>query len=202
MAALEGGHRPIHGSPPPGRRGNLPDNGPKRVQRGIRGPWIGLVFQNAALFDFLNVRGNLAWPLLESGVARDEVETRVLEALGMVELPPDRYLDRDPATLSGGERKRVALARALVLRPKIILYDEPTAGLDPPTAAEINRLIRRLNQERGITSAVTTHDMQSARMVADRVVMMKNGEVVFTGSYDEAEREEDVKHFITGGAEA
>ena len=169
------------------------------VEKKLRGSFVGMVFQSAALFDFLNVRENLEWPMEENCpyTAKERLK-RAVEALEMVELSKD-FLERDVQTLSGGEKRRVALARALVLEPQILLYDEPTTGLDPPTAFEINRLINRLKEKRQITSVVTTHDMWSAKMVADEIAMIQKGEVVFRGSYQQALEHPEVCQFIEGG---
>lgn len=171
-------------------------------RRKIRGREIGFLFQDGALFDFLDVEGNILWPLREHrpdepGALRE----RVLESLRMVELEPaERFLPRGVAGLSGGERKRVALARCLVLQPKVMLYDEPTAGLDPPAAAGISALINRLKGTRGMTSIVTSHDMESARKVADRIAWIRDGQVVFQGTFEEAQARPEVRGFMEGGS--
>ena len=142
----------------------------------IRGRF-GYLFQGGALLGWLTVAENVALPLRErTRLADGEVESRVAEALGAVELldAADRY----PAEISGGMQKRAGLARAIVRQSDIILYDEPTSGLDPVTSVTINRLIRRLNRERGMTSVVVTHDLQGALLFADRILMLKGGHVV------------------------
>ncbi|RME78716.1 MAG: ATP-binding cassette domain-containing protein [Planctomycetota bacterium] len=169
------------------------------LARNIRGMFVGMLFQNSALFDFLTVEGNLLWPMEENlDISEEEMRNRMIEALGMVDISPD-FLERDVNTLSGGEKKRVALARALVLEPKIILYDEPTTGLDPPTAFEINKLINRLKKKKKITSVVTTHDMWSAEKVADKIAMIADGKIVFIGTYEEAMENRQVRTFMEGG---
>lgn len=138
---------------------------------------FGYLFQGGALLGWLTVAENVALPLRERSRLDDgEVESRVAEALAAVEMldAADRY----PAEISGGMQKRAGLARAIVRQSDIILYDEPTSGLDPVTSVTINRLIRRLNVERGITSIVVTHDLQSALLFAHRILMLKNGRVV------------------------
>ena len=138
---------------------------------------FGYLFQGGALLGWLTVAENVALPLRERLRLPDgEVESRVAEALAAVEMldAADRY----PAEISGGMQKRAGLARASVRQSDIILYDEPTSGLDPVTSVTINRLIRRLNRERGITSIVVTHDLQGALLFADRILMLKNGHVV------------------------
>ena len=171
-------------------------------RRKIRGCEIGLLFQDGALFDFLDVEGNILWPLQQHRPDEPEaLAKRVREALGMVELEPvDAFLSRDVTGLSGGERKRVALARCLALSPRLMLYDEPTAGLDPPAAAAISSLINRLKDGGETTSVVTSHDMESARKVADRVAWIRDGRVVFQGTFEEAVARPEVREFIEGGS--
>lgn len=138
---------------------------------------FGYLFQGGALLGWLTVEENVALPLREhGGLTEDEIDARVKEALAAVELSD--ATDRYPAEISGGMQKRAGLARAIVRRNDIILYDEPTSGLDPVTSVTINRLIRRLNKERGITSIVVTHDLQGALLFADRMLMLKDGHVV------------------------
>ena len=138
---------------------------------------IGYLFQGGALLGWLTVGENVALPLRErTGLSDDEIDRRVADALAAVELSD--AADRYPAEISGGMQKRAGLARVLVRQCDIVLYDEPTSGLDPVTAATINRLIRKLNKERGVTSIVVTHDLQSALLFADRIMMLKNGHVV------------------------
>ena len=138
---------------------------------------FGYLFQGGALLGWLTVEENVALPLREhGGLSEDEIDARVSEALAAVELSD--AADRYPAEISGGMQKRAGLARAIVRRNDIILYDEPTSGLDPVTSVTINRLIRRLNKERGITSIVVTHDLQGALLFANRVLMLKGGHVV------------------------
>ena len=138
---------------------------------------IGYLFQGGALLGWLTVGENVALPLRErTNLSDDEIDRRVADALAAVELSD--AADRYPAEISGGMQKRAGLARAIVRRNDIILYDEPTSGLDPVTSVTINRLIRRLNRERGITSIVVTHDLQGALLFADRVLMLKGGHVV------------------------
>jgi len=144
---------------------------------------IGLLFQLSALFDSMTVAENVAFPLVENGVgSAAEREERVQAALETVDMRG--YDHRLPAELSGGQRKRVALARAIVLRPRVMLYDEPTTGLDPIRADGIDRLIVKLKRTLGVTGLVVTHDLSSARKVADRVVMMFDGMVIWQGTYE------------------
>lgn len=138
---------------------------------------FGYLFQGGALLGWLTVAENVALPLRErTHLSEAEIELRVAKALKAVEL--GEAADRYPAEISGGMQKRAGLARAIVRQSDIILYDEPTSGLDPVTSVTINRLIRRLNRERGITSIVVTHDLQGALLFADRLLMLKNGRVI------------------------
>lgn len=168
------------------------DMGPIRLQ-------IGLVFQMGALFDSMNIEENVSFPLREhTKLSIDERRARVREALRVVDLAGvERKL---PSQLSGGQRKRVALARAIIIRPRVILYDEPTTGLDPIRSDGINQLIIKLKDEMGVTSVVVTHDLVSAQKVADRVVMLHNGRVAASGTYDQLQRSPDpwVRQFLAG----
>jgi phospholipid/cholesterol/gamma-HCH transport system ATP-binding protein len=148
---------------------------------------IGFLFQNAALYDSLTVAENVAFPLkrhTEMSVA--EQKARVHELLSRVGM--EEAGEKKPAEISGGMRKRVGLARALALNPEIMLSDEPTAGLDPITAGEINDLIRELKQERQMSSIVVTHDMHSAKTVSDSVALLDKGEIVIGGTFDDLEK--------------
>ncbi len=162
---------------------------------------IGYVFQFAALFDSLSVRDNVAMGLRRQETLRArEIEARVQEALALVDLPD--AADVFPSELSGGMRKRVGIARAIALRPKYLLYDEPTTGLDPVTSAVINELILRTQRRLGVTSLVVTHDMKSAYAVASRIAMLYDGKVRQVGTVDEIRRTDDpvVRDFIEGRA--
>jgi phospholipid/cholesterol/gamma-HCH transport system ATP-binding protein len=147
----------------------------------------------------MNVFDNVAFPLRERG-ERDEsiVAAKVEEALGMVNM--NGHDHKMPVNLSGGMRKRVALARAIISPPDVILYDEPTAGLDPIVSDSINRLIRRLQAKLQVTSVVVTHDLISTRFVADRVALLHEGRAYFTGTVDEllAEKDPVVRDFVEG----
>ena len=162
---------------------------------------IGYVFQFAALFDSLTVAENLGLGLRRRGLGEDEIEDRIREALALVDLSGNE--DRMPAELSGGMRKRVGIARAIALRPRYILYDEPTTGLDPVTSAVIDRLMVRTREHLGVTGVVVTHDMRSAYTVGDRVAMLYEGRIRQVGSVEEIQRTEDpvVRQFIEGRAE-
>jgi phospholipid/cholesterol/gamma-HCH transport system ATP-binding protein len=160
---------------------------------------IGFLFQMAALFDSMSVEDNIAFPLVEhTDLTRAQRRDKVHEALRVVDLAGvERKL---PSELSGGQRKRVALARAIVLQPKVVLYDEPTTGLDPIRSGGINDLIVKLKREMSVTGIVVTHDLGSARAVADRVVMLLNGRLAFDGAYDDLARSPDarVRQFVAG----
>jgi phospholipid/cholesterol/gamma-HCH transport system ATP-binding protein len=142
---------------------------------------VGFLFQQAALYDSLTVEENVAFPLRRHTEMKDaERRDRVRELLKRVGM--EKAMEKLPADISGGMKKRVGLARALALDPVILLLDEPTAGLDPITASEINELIRELQQERQITSVVVTHDMRSVRTVADRIAMLNEGSILIEGT--------------------
>ena len=162
---------------------------------------FGFLFQMGALFDSLDVRGNIEFPLREAGIddARER-DHRVQEVLAMVGL--ESTIDMMPADLSGGQRKRIALARSIVLKPRAILYDEPTTGLDPIRSDVINELILKLQRELDATSIVVTHDLTSAFKVADHMILMLGGKVVLEGTPDRFEHPEDpeVRRFMEGRA--
>ncbi|HVH68535.1 MAG TPA: ATP-binding cassette domain-containing protein [Gemmatimonadales bacterium] len=159
---------------------------------------IGFVFQFAALFDSMTVSDNVALGLRRRGLSDDDLAARVREALAVVDLTgaDDRY----PAELSGGMRKRVGIARAIALRPRYILYDEPTTGLDPVTAAVIDQLMVRTREHLGVTGIVVTHDMRSAYTVGDRIAMLYEGKIRQVGTVAEIQETEDpvVRQFIEG----
>jgi phospholipid/cholesterol/gamma-HCH transport system ATP-binding protein len=160
---------------------------------------VGYVFQFAALFDSMTVFDNVAMGLRRMPeVSEAEIATRVRESLERVEM--QGFVDRLPAQLSGGQRKRVGLARAIATRPKYLLYDEPTTGLDPVTTAVIDRLIMKMADELGVTSVVVTHDMKSAYRIADRVAMLYEGRIRFVGTPAEIQASTDpvVHSFIEG----
>jgi phospholipid/cholesterol/gamma-HCH transport system ATP-binding protein len=162
---------------------------------------FGMLFQSAALFDSLTVGDNVGLGLREHLRLDDaEVRRRVAERLDWVGLSGVEAMK--PASLSGGMRKRVGLARALAMDPRHILYDEPTTGLDPIMADAIDQLIRGLQKRLGVTSIVVTHDMTSAYKVADRMVMLHEGRIVFSGTADETRSAADpvVRQFVTGSS--
>jgi phospholipid/cholesterol/gamma-HCH transport system ATP-binding protein len=161
---------------------------------------IGMVFQNAALFDSMTVFDNVAYPLRENTDYDDaEIERIVRERLDFVDLDADEVILQLPSQLSGGMRKRVGIARAIATDPRIILYDEPTAGLDPLTAARINDLIKKLQRELHVTSLLVTHDIRAGFRVANRVNLLREGEIVFDGSPEEMVAEDDpyIKSFLS-----
>ncbi len=164
---------------------------------------IGYVFQFAALFDSLTVADNVAMGLRKQGLLTEpEIHVRVHEALDLVDLEHDVGA-RLPAELSGGMRKRVGIARAIALRPKYLLYDEPTTGLDPVTSAIIDQLMVRMQQQLGVTGIVITHDMRSAYTVGTRIAMLYEGEVRQVGTVNEIKHTKDpvVRQFIEGRPE-
>jgi phospholipid/cholesterol/gamma-HCH transport system ATP-binding protein len=159
---------------------------------------VGYVFQFAALFDSMTVAENIRLGLNRRGLDEETRETRIRESLALVDLPGAE--DRMPAELSGGMRKRVGIARAIALRPRYILYDEPTTGLDPVTSAVIDELMVRARQELGVTGVVVTHDMRSAYTVGDRIAMLFQGRIRQVGTIDEIRHTDDpvVRNFIEG----
>jgi phospholipid/cholesterol/gamma-HCH transport system ATP-binding protein len=160
---------------------------------------IGYVFQFAALFDSLSIGENVAMGLRKQGeLTAAEIEQRVAESLDIVDL--EDVAQRFPAELSGGMRKRVGIARAVALRPKYILYDEPTTGLDPVTSAVIDELMVRMRDQLGVTGIVITHDMRSAYRVGTRIAMLYEGTVRQVGTVEEIQHSTDplVRQFIEG----
>ncbi len=152
---------------------------------------MGMLFQGAALFDSLSVEDNIAYPLKEnSNMPENEIRDIVAKNLELVGLPGIE--DKMPNDLSGGMKKRVGLARAMAMNPKILLYDEPTTGLDPPNKTRINYLIRDMQDQFGITGVIITHDIQSAFATSDRLAFLYRGKIVFTGTVEEA-RNTDVE---------
>jgi len=151
---------------------------------------IGFLFQNAALYDSLTVEQNVAFPLQRhSDISGAERKKKVRELLAHVEMEKD--VDKLPGQLSGGMKKRVGLARALALSPEIMLYDEPTAGLDPITSSEIEDLILKLHKERKMTSIVVTHDLPSAKIISDRLALMRDGKILIIGTFQDLQKSKD-----------
>ena len=163
---------------------------------------MGMLFQGGALFDSMTIGENVGLALREhTPLPNQQIEIVVAEKLALVGLEGNTGMR--PSSLSGGMKKRAALARSLVLNPKIMLYDEPTTGLDPITSDVINRLIRSLQQRIGVTSIVVTHDLHSAWHVGDRMALLHDGRVAFTGTTSEARETRDpmMRQFIEGSSE-
>ena len=174
----------------------LPEREFTRIRR-----QFGFLFQMGALFDSLKVSENIEFPLREAGIADpDERHERIREVLSMVGL--EACMSMMPADLSGGQRKRIALARSIVLRPRVVLYDEPTTGLDPIRSDVINELILKLQHELEATSIVVTHDLTSAFKVADHMVLMLDGRIVMEGPPERFRAPEDpeIARFMQGRA--
>jgi phospholipid/cholesterol/gamma-HCH transport system ATP-binding protein len=159
---------------------------------------VGFLFQGGALYDSMTVRENLEFPLTRVLKMKDQVEIdqrieEVLDAVGLLEA-----IDKMPSDLSGGMRKRAGLARTMIVRPEIMLYDEPTTGLDPITSREISELILQVQKKYKTTSIIITHDMECARITADRILIMSDGKYIAEGSFDELKNSKDelVKSFF------
>ncbi|MDY0989312.1 ATP-binding cassette domain-containing protein [Flavobacterium sp. CFBP9031] len=152
---------------------------------------IGFLFQSGALYDSMSVRENLAFTLTKHkrDLSQEEVDNEVMEALESVGLAD--AVDKMPSELSGGMKKRIGLARTLILKPEIILYDEPTTGLDTITSREISELILDIKHKQKTSSIIITHDMACAKMTADRIVVLKEGVIHAEGTYEELEKDED-----------
>ena len=159
---------------------------------------VGFLFQSGALYDSMTVGENLAFPLTRVLKIKDqgEIDQRVTEMLQSVGLPD--AVNKVPSELSGGQRKRIGLARTLILKPEIMLYDEPTTGLDPITSREISELILEMQQKYQTSSVIITHDMACAEITADRVIIMNEGKFIAEGTFDELKASKDdlVKHFF------
>lgn len=163
---------------------------------------FGMLFQGAALFDSMTVAENVAFAFRRDRTLPEaEVARRVAEVLEMVDLPGTE--DKKPSELSGGMKKRVGLARAIIYHPEIVLYDEPTTGLDPVVSDSIDQLILRVRDRLDVTTVVVTHDMRSTRRLGQRIMMLHNQKIYATGTPDEIFRSEDpiVRHFIEGVAD-
>lgn len=156
---------------------------------------LGFIFQSGALYDSMNVRENLEFALVRhEKLSDDEIESRVREALADVGL--EDAIDKMPSELSGGMRKRIGVARTLILKPEIMLYDEPTTGLDPATSQEVSNLILKMQEKFKVTSIIVTHDMDCARMTANRIVVIKDGVFAAEGSFEELQKSDDA--FVKG----
>ena len=179
-------------------------NGPRDVMDTIRRK-VGYVFQHAALFDSLNVYENVTMGLPEDELARmpqKEVARKAWEAIEIVNLEPREVLGKLPSELSGGMKKRVGIARAIIGRPEILLWDEPTTGLDPVNTAAVERLIKRLSKELEVTSLVVTHDVEGGLDMCDKVAMLHGGRIRFYGTPDEFRNSPDhvVRAFVDRAA--
>lgn len=156
---------------------------------------IGFLFQSGALYDSMTVSENLEFPVIrQPDYKKEDLKPKVEEQLKNVGLL--EAIGKMPSELSGGMKKRVALARTLMLNPEMILYDEPTTGLDPVTSNEISHLILEMQKKFGVTSIIVTHDMSCAKLVADRIVILKEGTLAAQGTYDELEKSDD--EFVRG----
>jgi phospholipid/cholesterol/gamma-HCH transport system ATP-binding protein len=163
---------------------------------------IGILFQSGALFDSMTVKENIAFPLEEAGERdAEKIAEKVREILEVIELEGEE--EKMPVNLSGGMKKRVGLARSIIRRPSCVLYDEPTAGLDPVVSDSINHLIRRLQKRFGVTSIVVTHDMKSAFHIADHIAYLHEGRIYFYGTPQELEISDDplIQDFMLGRSE-
>lgn len=160
---------------------------------------IGFLFQSGALYDSMTVRQNLEFPLRKLTDLNDaEINNKVREVLESVSLP--NAIDKMPSELSGGMKKRIGLARTLITEPKIMLYDEPTTGLDPSTSREISKLILEMQKKYKVSSIIVTHDMECAKLTADRMVVLKEGVYVAEGTFEELQKSDDkfVQSFFEG----
>ena len=160
-----------------------------------------MVFQGAALFDSMSVYENIAYPLHEhTTLTEEEIERVVREKLEFVDLDPDAVMNRLPAELSGGMKKRVGIARGMAKNPEIMLYNEPTSGLDPLTTGTITRLIMKLQRELHVTSLVVSHDIRSANRMASAIAVLANRRIVFFGTPEEMAASDDryIRDFLGG----
>jgi phospholipid/cholesterol/gamma-HCH transport system ATP-binding protein len=151
---------------------------------------VGFLFQSGALYDSMSVRQNLEFPLRDlKSKLKEEIDALVIESLKNVGL--EDAIDKIPSELSGGMRKRIGLARTLILKPEIILYDEPTTGLDPITSNEISHLILDVQKKYNTASIIITHDIECARITANRMIIIKDGIVIATGTFEEISKSKD-----------
>ncbi|HEY1405330.1 MAG TPA: ATP-binding cassette domain-containing protein [Spirochaetota bacterium] len=173
------------------------DHVSRETRTALRGKF-GILFQGAALFDSMSVYDNIAFGPRRSGMDEEAVRVRVTPFIEKLALAG--YESRLPSEISGGLQKRVGLCRALAMHPEIMLYDEPTTGVDPITGAAVDRMIVDMRKAFGITSLVITHDMQAVKRIADRVAMLHEGRIIFEGSKDELFASDDsvIRHFVEG----
>jgi phospholipid/cholesterol/gamma-HCH transport system ATP-binding protein len=162
---------------------------------------IGFLFQEGALYDSLTIAENVAFPLRRHTKMSDAERADKVRAL-LLSVGLDKDLEKMPSDISGGMKKRVGLARALALDPEILFFDEPTAGLDPITAAEIGRLIQKLREERNVTSIVVTHDIHAVRHFSDQIVMLEEGSILISGTFEDLQKSKDpfVAQFLSDAA--
>lgn len=159
---------------------------------------IGFLFQSAALYDSMSVRENLEFPLRRNfNFSEEEIDKKVKRTLEMVSL--SHSIDKMPSELSGGMRKRIGLARTIITEPKLMLYDEPTTGLDPITTKEISKLIRDLQNELKMTSLIVTHDMICAKIISDRAIVLRDGKLIAEGNLEKLLKDESpfLKNFFS-----
>ena len=150
----------------------------------------GYLFQEVALYDSMNIGDNVAFPMQQhTHLSRQEIYDRARDKLSQVDL--EEVMDKRPDELSGGMARRAALARSLALDPRLIIYDEPTAGLDPITVDDIGRLIRRLQKDLGVTSVVVTHDLRLTEHIADRIALLEDGTLAFLGTFEEFQQSDN-----------
>lgn len=156
---------------------------------------VGFIFQSGALYDSMSVRGNLEFPLVrQESINSEEAEKRIRESLADVGL--EEAIDKMPSELSGGMKKRIGLARTLILKPEIMLYDEPTTGLDPATSKEISNLILKMQEKFKVSSVIVTHDINCAELTGNRIVVLKDGVFAAEGTFDELNKSDD--DFVKG----
>ena len=161
---------------------------------------FGILFQGAALFDSMDIYDNIAFGLRRKGISEEEIKDIVPDMLEQVGLR--NIEDKRPSELSGGMQKRVGLARSIAIKPEIMLYDEPTTGVDPITGGAVDRLILKMRETYGITSIVVTHDIKSAYRIADRIAMLNQGKIIFLGTPVDFKKTDDpyVQQFVKGNA--
>lgn len=175
---------------------NLAEDAKKREIR----KKFGVLFQGAALFDSMNIYDNVAFGMRRKNIPESEIKELVPKLL--LEVGLKNIEEKMPSELSGGMQKRVGLARSIAMRPQIMMYDEPTTGVDPITGGAVDRLIQKMNETYGITSIVITHDMKSAYRIADRIVMLYEGIVLFEGTAEELQNTDNpiIQQFLEGRA--